>query len=300
MIILMPLPHQDFDPTEVCVTWKILRDAGHEVRFATPDGQRAHADPLMITGEGLDAWGWVPGLKKIRLIGLMLRAQQSAREAYEILQQDANYLRPMSYEQAAHAESTGIFGALVLPGGHAKGMRVYLESTVLQRLVARFFDQRDAQGQHRPIAAVCHGVLLAARSPSASTGRSVLWGRKTTALTWKLERSAWDLTRWWARFWDPLYYRTYAESSGEPDGYWSVEAEVKRALASDADFVDVPRTAPYHWRKSSGMVRDSLDDDRAAWVVQDGAYLSARWPGDVHTFARTFVKLLAQPSASHH
>ncbi|MBP8190776.1 MAG: hypothetical protein KAX73_02985, partial [Aquabacterium sp.] len=52
---------------------------------------------------------------------------------------------------------------------------------------------------------------------------------------WKLEKSAWDLTRRWARFWDPTYYRTYTEAAGDPPGYWGVEADVKRALASDAD-----------------------------------------------------------------
>jgi len=28
--------------------------------------------------------------------------------------------------------------------------------------------------------------------------------------------------------------------------------------------------------------------------VRDGNYLSARWPGDVHTFARTFAEMLAE------
>jgi hypothetical protein len=27
--------------------------------------------------------------------------------------------------------------------------------------------------------------------------------------------------------------------------------------------------------------------------VRDGLYVSARWPGDVHTFARTFCEVLA-------
>lgn len=299
MIILMPLPLRDFDPTEVCITWQILQAAGHQVRFATPDGQRAHADSLMISGEGLDAWGWIPGLKKIRLIGLMLRAQAPARQAYEALQKDAGFLHPMSYQQAAKLDQVDAFGALVLPGGHAKGMRPYLESAVLQGLVARFFDPLDGPdgtGQHRPVAAVCHGVLLAARSISPVTGRSVLWGRKTTALTWTLERSAWDLTRWWARYWDPLYYRTYAESKGEPSGYWSVEAEVKRALERDTDFCDVPPSERHHWRKTSGLCRDRDGDSRSAWVVQDGRYLSARWPGDVHTFGHQFVAMLASVS----
>lgn len=297
MNILMPLPRHDFDPTEVCITWQVLKAAGHSVHFATPDGQRAHADPLMITGQGLDAWGWIPGLRWVRVIGLVLRARKDARLAYQQLQQDPAFLQPRSYDQVAQPGVADRFDALVLPGGHAKGMRAYLESAALQSVVAQFFDQLDTTGAHRPVAAVCHGVLLAARSRSARTGRSVLWGRRTTALTWRLERSAWQLTRWWARFWDPLYYRTYAESAGEPRGHWSVEAEVKRALANDADFCDVPATAPDHWRKTSGLHRDREGDARCAWVVRDGQYLSARWPGDVYTFAHRLVAMLAQVQA---
>src|SRR5438045_8840077 len=53
------------------------------------------------------------------------------------------------------------FDALLLPGGHrARGMREYLESEILQRHVASFFDKE------KPVAAICHGVLLAARSIS--------------------------------------------------------------------------------------------------------------------------------------
>jgi len=290
MNILMPLPSHDFDPTEVAVTWSILHKAGHTVTFATPDGLRAHADPMMLSGEGLDPWGWVPGLKKLRLIGLMLRAQSPARLAYAKLERDERFQHPLAYSQLRYDD----VDALVLPGGHAPRMRPYLESKPLQSFVANFFETRDAQGQHKPVAAVCHGVLLAARSVSPATGRSVLHGRRTTALTWKLERSAWQLTRWLARFWDPLYYRTYSESPGEPAGHWSVESEVKRALASPEHFCDVPPDALHHWRKTSGLMRDSPHDDSAAWVVVDRCYVSARWPGDVHTFAKTFLDLLAR------
>jgi hypothetical protein len=33
------------------------------------------------------------------------------------------------------------------------------------------------------------------------------------------------------------------------------------------------------------MVRDTATDSRPAFVVDDGNYVSARWPGDTHTFA---------------
>jgi putative intracellular protease/amidase len=42
------------------------------------------------------------------------------------------------------------------------------------------------------------------------------------------------------------------------------------------------------------MVRDTWDDDRAAFVVRDGDYVSARWPGDACTFARRVAEVLAE------
>lgn len=284
MKILVPLPRRDFDPTEAAVSWKILRDAGHELLFATPDGTAAAADPVMLSGEGLDPWGFIPGLHKLPLLGLMLRAHRPARDAYWRMQQDLSFRKPLRYANL-RAED---FGALLLPGGHAKGMREYLESVELQSLVADFFDAG------KPVAAVCHGVVLAARSISRKTGKSVLYGRRTTALTWALEKSAWNLSRYFARFWDADYYRTYGEQPGEPEGYRGVQQEVTRALAKPEDFVDVPVDAPNHFLKTSGMARDTLGDSRPAWVVRDGYYVSARWPGDVHSFARIFAAVLKE------
>jgi hypothetical protein len=135
-------------------------------------------------------------------------------------------------------------------------------------------------------------VLLAARSKAAS-GRSVLYGRQTTALTWKQERTA-SLLAHVCRFWDRDYYRTYVDEPGQPEGYMSVQQEVTRALAKTDDFVDVPATDPEFRRKTSGLSRDTLEDDRSAWVVQDRDYVSARWPGDAHTFAKAFSAILEQ------
>jgi putative intracellular protease/amidase len=279
--ILVPLPSRDFDPSEVAVSWRVLRDAGHEVLFATPDGTPAHADPVMLTGEGLDYWSQVPVLRRLKLVGVAVRANAAARAAYARLVRDPGFLAPIPYA-AIEAKA---YDALLLPGGHAQGMRPYLESELLQRVVA------DAFARALPVGAICHGVLLAARSIAPATGRSVLHGRRTTALTWALERTAWRTTRWLGRWWDPHYYRTYRESPGEPEGYWSVQAEVTRALARPEDFLDVPAAATHRFRKTSGLYRDSEHDDRPAFVVQDGNYVSARWPGDVHTFARRFAGL---------
>jgi putative intracellular protease/amidase len=281
--ILMLLPARDFDPSEVAVSWRVLVNAGHAVLFATPDGKAAVADDMMLTGRGLDPWGAIPLLRNLPLIGLLMRANADARKAYAAMIIDPNYRAPLRWDGLDAAK----FDGLLLPGGHrGRGMREFLESETLQRLVVDFFEAE------KPVAAICHGVLLAARSISRRTGRSALYGHKTTALTWAFERSAWRVARL-TRFWDPNYYRTYLESPGQPEGFMSVQQEVTRALARPGDFADVPKSDPDYRRKTSGLQRDSLDDPRPAFVVRDRNYLSARWPGDAHTFAKTFSEMLA-------
>jgi putative intracellular protease/amidase len=280
--VLIPLPARDFDPSEAAVSWQVLSNAGHAVTFATPVGEPATADDMMLTGEGLDLWGAIPLLQKLPLVGLLMRANRDAGRAYAAMIADPNYSKPLRWD----AVDPSAFDGLLLPGGHrARGMRDYLENKTLQRHVADFFEAQ------KPVAAICHGVLLAARSRSDRTGRSVLHGYKTTALTWALENSAWKVARI-TRFWDPDYYRTYLEQAGDPDGYMSVQQEVTRELADPADFLDVRKADPEYRRKTSGLQRDSMDDPRPAFVVQDRNYISARWPGDVHTFAKAFAGLL--------
>ena len=218
--VLIPIPDTDFDPTEVAVSWQVLTSDGHAVVFSTESGTAAAADDIMVSGRGLDLWSRVPVLGRVAVIGRFLRANSDARAAYAAMLRSAEYQHPIAWTEAG---LDGV-GALLLPGGHrARGMRSYIDSDVLQALVVAAFQRGTL------VAAICHGVLLAARSVDPSTGLSVLHGRKTTALTWDFERTAWQLTRI-TRFWDPDYYRTYSEQSGDPAGYMSVEAEVTRAL----------------------------------------------------------------------
>jgi len=280
--IVIPTPSVDFDPSEVAVSWQVLTQAGHNVVFATPDGRMARGDEVMLTGEGLDPWGLAPGLRRAVLIGRFLRAGQDARDAYAQMADAGEFHAPIRWDEINLAAVDGV----LLPGGHrARGMRRYLESELLQGTVVEAF------GRGMPVAAICHGALLAARSTDPDTGRSVLYGRKTTSLTWSLERRAWQLARI-TRFWDRDYYRTYREQPGQPAGYMSVQAEVTRALAAHDDFQDVPPDDPNAARKISGRYRDTLEDERPAFVVQDGSYLSARCPGDVYTFAKRFAAIL--------
>jgi len=284
--VLIPIPDRDFDPTEVAVSWQVLTANGHRVVFATESGACAAADDIMLTGRGLDVWSAVPLLGRATVIGRMLRANKDARDAYARMLRSPEYYEPQTWSRSTLDD----VNALLLPGGHrARGMRSYIDSDILHGLVV------DAFNRGTTVAAICHGVLLAARSVDPTTGRSVLHGRKTTALTWAFERRAWQLTRF-TRIGDPDYYRTYTEEPGQPTGYMSVQSEVTRALKHRADFCDVVPGSP-HWRmKTSGLARDTVRDSRPAFVVDDDTYVSARWPGDTHTFAATLSRKLSAAS----
>lgn len=54
-----------------------------------------------------------------------------------------------------------------------------------------------------------------------------------------------------------------------------------------------PATARWRWPGPSTRA----PADRHAFVVQDGQYLSARWPGDSYLFARRFHDLLTTADA---
>ena len=247
MTVLIATSTVDFDPTEVAVPWQILTNAGHKVIFATDTGKAGAADPRMLDGNGF-------GVLKPLLI-----AQKPAREAYHAILQDAAFQAPISYSDIVVQD----FDGLVLPGGHAKGVKPYLESVVLQRAIAGFF----AAG--KPVGAICHGVVAACRAKDPATGLSVLHGRKTTALLRRQERLAYQLTR--IKLGD--YYLTYPVT---------VQDEVTAALATVDDFNEGP----------TPVLRDDMDHLGRGFTVRDGNYLSARWPGDVHSFSLTFLEML--------
>jgi protease I len=249
MRVLLPLPSTDFDPTECAVPWQALVAAGHEVIVATPDGRPGQVDARMVTGEGLGPWR------------TLLRATDEGRAAFASFEASASFRAPRRWD-ALHARD---FDALVLPGGHAKGMRPYLESGELREVAAKLSDHG------RPIGAICHGVVLAARTTSPRTGRSILDGRNVTALLATQELSAFALTCLWLGG----YYRTYPET---------VQAEVTRAAGS---FAEGPLP----------LLRDSAAAPERGFVVRDGPLVTARWPGDAFAFARAFVALLRERAA---
>ena len=246
MIVIL-LPSGGFDPSECAVPWRAVVRAGYDVQFATPDGSVSAAD-RRLTDDGFSVLNPVLMTKPD---GLAAYAEMIASPAFQ--------------SPVAHADVQLSQGdALLIPGGHEKGVRTLMESAAAQGVAV------DAFRRDLPVGAVCHGVLLLARSIDPSTGRSVLHGRRTTALTKRLELSGWWLTR--ARLGD--YYRTYDTT---------VEEDVVGALASPSDFDAGPALSR----------RDSAEHPDRGFTVRDGHYLSARWPGDVYRFATEFVQLVA-------
>ena len=246
--ILIPIPAYGFDPTEVAIPWKILSENKFKIVFLTPKGEKATADTIMLKGERLGIWKSV------------LSARQDAVEAYYKMEKSESFCNPLKYTDVQEKS----FDAILLPGGHDKGIKEYLESEVLQQLVIDFFDAQ------KPVGAICHGVVLAARSINPATGKSVIYNYKTTSLLKFQELLAYNLTRLWLKD----YYLTYPEQL--------VEDEVKSALSDSNNFLKGP----------TPFLRDSNEQIKRGFIVRDRNYLSARWPGDVYNFSFAFIKMI--------
>ncbi|MDT5075479.1 MAG: hypothetical protein QOJ80_116 [Mycobacterium sp.] len=225
--------------------WRLLTRMGHVVRFATERGGAAPAaDQRLLDG----------------VIFGQLGAADEPKAFYAEMQRDEQFCAPLAWSDVTVDE----FDGLILPGGHAPGMRQYLGGAVLRDRVAEFW------ALDRPIGAICHGVLVLARTSDPTTGRSLLYGRRTTCLPKYMERSAYLTTAWRLG----RYYRTYPAY---------VEDEVRAALRDGAYFVRGPRVL---------SKRGTDTDDTPALVVEDGNYVSARWPGDAYLFAKRFAARL--------
>jgi putative intracellular protease/amidase len=246
MKVLLPLPDSDFCVTESAVPWTVLTRAGHEVVFATEEGLCPAGDQLLLGG-----------------LPFGLGAKPDAVACYRDMEAALAGTSVRRWVDIDPTEFDGMF----LAGGHAPGMRQYLASELLQKKVAEFW----ALG--RPVGAVCHGVLLLARTVG-SDGKPILAGRKTTCLPKYMERTAWWLTAWKLG----RYYRTY-------EAY--VEDEVR---ASGALFERGP---------ISLVKRGTDGDDQPAFVVEDGNYVSARWPGDAWLVGKKFLELLEKKESDH-
>jgi putative intracellular protease/amidase len=230
--VIIPLPDNDFDLTEVAVPWKLFMRRNYQVSFATENGKRAYCDPKLITG----------------VIFGQLGAAAEAIGFYRELEENEQFLYPLKYSEIIPEQ----FDLVVLPGGHAQGIKQYLESKVLQDKVLEFFKL------DKLIGSICHGSIVLARTIDPATGKSVVYNRKLTGLTKFLERLAYYITSWKLG----KYYRTYP---------CYVQDEVKQCLSDARNF------------KTGG-------NQFKPYVCTDGNLVTARWPKDAFLFAETLIK----------
>src|SRR3954453_11481710 len=109
MRVVMPLPDRDFDVTEVAVPWRVLTTAGHEVVLASERaGASLAADPRLLTGV---------------LFG-RLGAEPEPQQFHRQMVKAGEFRTPISWADLQPDRYDG----MVLPGGHAPGMRQYLGS----------------------------------------------------------------------------------------------------------------------------------------------------------------------------
>ena len=195
--VLIPLPDHDFDPTESATPWRVCVDRGWTATFATEHGAIAEADHRLLMG-------FVRGPLGAGAMGLRDYKRMTAAPEYQ---------KPIRYDQI----NADDYDALLLTGGHAPGMKQFLESKVLQEKIVGFFKQGKGVG------AICHGLLPLARAIDPDTGKSVLYDYKTTSLTKLLEMIGYASTFWLLG----RRFRTY-------DAY--VEDETRAALKDSRQY----------------------------------------------------------------
>ena len=244
--VLMVLPNIEFDPTESCIPWKVLTDAGHQVFFATGNGKAAVCDQLTLTGDGLPS----------HLSSLLAKPENIV--IYEQMEADNNFNNPTAWADIKPED----FDALVLPGGHAPGIKPYLEAPAVFDICRNFFARKA------PVCSVCHGILALSRT-KREDGKSVLHGYKVTGLNNFQEKIAIKMTRKSMGG----HYQTYPQT---------VQDEVSEVLASPKDFKSGPMLPAY----------GSADKPQKGFIVEDQHLVCARWPGDVYKLAHAFTAML--------
>ncbi len=234
--ILMPLPDRDFDPTEAAIPWKTCTSRGFGVTFSTENGTVAEGDLRRLEGP-------LPGL---------LSASRRARAAYREMIEDPAFGCPIPWERIDASR----FQGLLLPGGDALGVRQYLDSSLLRSKVLQFWQE------NKLIGALCHGVLVLARTIDPRTGRSVVYGHKVTATPKSLDRFAYLGDHWLLKHGYIMYERCVAD-------------EVRTCVQHPQDLSFGPSLfKPY--------------------VVRDGMLITSRWFLDAELFAEIFAEALGE------
>ncbi|KAF8319387.1 class I glutamine amidotransferase-like protein, partial [Clavulina sp. PMI_390] len=204
------LPDYGFDPSEAAVPFTFLMEKGVECTIATQTGKSPVCDRRMIEG-------WT---------GSLLGAKAAARVAYAQFAASDTFKTPLAWTSPEF--SLLDYDAVILPGGHDKGVKQIIEDEVLRTKLRDFFPLTEGEEPSKVCGAICHGVLILAWTKDASGEHSVLYNRRTTTLPIHLER----LAVYGTGLVLGDYYRTYA-------GTWTAK-EVVQALKTPEQYSPGP------------------------------------------------------------
>jgi putative intracellular protease/amidase len=244
------------DPTETAIPWSTLTTATTPIRvsFATENGTQPQCDPRMLTG-------WT---------GAVLGANAEAKTAYARLLNDPNFQKPLSWSDPKFTLKD--FDAVILPGGHEKGVRQIIDNQRTHTLLAEYFPLTSRSSPHpkKMIAAICHGVQVLAFSSyppnhpdTALAGKSLLHDVTTTALQGFHESFIHNATRWFLGD----YYKTYGTGSPTVEEYVKQKGAIWKGSLSSNPFV--------------------VEDE-------NHRYLSARFPADAWEFGERIVTMITE------
>jgi putative intracellular protease/amidase len=211
-------------------------------------------------------------------VGALLGANREAKSVYHSMiatesNTEGSISKPHAWTSPAFVLAD--YDLVFLPGGHDKGVRQIIDSSIMHNLLADYFPKtRRTAAPKRTLAAICHGVQVLAFTPAnatASSGKSksIIHDVKTTALPAFMEESIFWLTR-------PFlgdYYKTYGYGSK------SVQRFVEDGLDDPKQFVNSPC-----WNAS------------APFIVEDETfnYVTGRFPPDAWLLAKRAVEMVKE------
>jgi putative intracellular protease/amidase len=162
--ILFPLPATGYNPTEVAITYQMLKH--FNIIFSTQDKLIPTPDHHLLAGTGLG------------LAGFLLKPKPHSLKAHHELRSSYVFNHPIGFDEIEIDK----IDAVVITGGHGDGVQKFLQSEFLQEIIRKINDQEKL------IAAIGQGVYILAKA-------GVLRQKKVTSLPKRTEAISWSLTK---------------------------------------------------------------------------------------------------------
>lgn len=178
------------DPSETAIPYAAFVSAGFSITFVTESAACPRCDAKMLEG----------------ITQKLLGAKATVIAEYNKMIESSEWKSPVSWSTPGFSLTQ--FDLVFLPGGHEKSVRQVIDSQTVHSLLAEYFPLTQKPAK-KVVGAVCHGVMVLSETKVEGTGKSVLYGCKTTALPTRFEQLAF----WGTRAFLGDYYKTYGACS---------------------------------------------------------------------------------------